>query len=92
MKKESKETKQAVALRYDGERHSAPRIVAGGGGNIAEKILQVAREYQVPIEDNSELVEMLSFFDVGQEIPEEAYRAVAEILAFIYAVEKGYKR
>ncbi|MDX1764215.1 MAG: EscU/YscU/HrcU family type III secretion system export apparatus switch protein [bacterium] len=79
-------SKKAVALRYDRERQGAPRIVAKGAGVMADKILEAARAHGVPIEENRDLVEMLSFFETGQEIPEEAYRAVAEILAFIYGI------
>lgn len=92
MKKKSYRPKKAVALHYDREKQEAPRIVAKGSGTIADKILEVARVHQVPIEENRELVEMLSFFETGQEIPEEAYRAVAEILAFIFIIRDEYER
>jgi len=91
VKKKSYRPKRAVALRYDREKQGAPRIVAKGSGMIADRILQAAKAHQVPIEENRDLVEMLSFFDTGQEIPEEAYRAVAEILAFIFSIRGEYK-
>jgi len=91
VKKKSYRPKRAVALRYDREKQGAPRIVAKGSGMIADRILQAAKAHQVPIEENRDLVEMLSFFDTGQEIPEAAYRAVAEILAFIFSIRGEYK-
>ena len=71
----------AVALHY--ERPNAPRVVATGRGQIGEKIIEVARAHGVPIEENPGLAEALSEVDLGDEIPVELYRAVAEVLTFI---------
>ncbi len=80
-----KRRKKAVALRYkDGDR--APRVVAKGKGLLAERILSIAREHGIPIYDDGELVEFLSLLDIYEEIPPHLYRAVAEILAFVYQV------
>jgi flagellar biosynthesis protein len=79
-----RERRKAAALRYDSERDSAPKIVAKGSGKVAEKIIEIARQYNIPIKDDPELVEILSTLDIYQEIPPELYKAVAEILAFIY--------
>ncbi|GBD39464.1 Flagellar biosynthetic protein FlhB [bacterium HR37] len=76
--------KKAVALRYDKEADSAPRVVAKGRGNVAEKILQIAREYNIPLKEDPILVDALSTLDLYQEIPPELYKAVAEVLAFVY--------
>lgn len=80
--------KKAAALRYDAKKESAPKVVAKGKGKIAEQIIQVARNNKVPIKDDPQLVEVLSTLDLYQEIPPELYRAVAEILAFVYRMTK----
>lgn len=80
--------KKAVALRYDTARENAPRVVASGKGYLAEKILQTAGEAGVPVYEDSALVEMLSVLDLSSEIPVELYRVVAEILVFVYFVDK----
>lgn len=71
----------AVALKYDPG--SAPRVVASGRGALGEKIIAVAREHGVPVEQNSALAEALSTLELDEEIPEQLYRAVAQILGFI---------
>jgi flagellar biosynthesis protein len=81
-------SKKAVALRYNKETDSAPRVVAKGRGSVAEKILQIAKEYDIPLKEDPLLVEALSTLDLYQEIPSELYRAVAEVLAFVYRLTK----
>jgi flagellar biosynthesis protein len=71
----------AVALKYD--HGSAPRVVATGRGHMGQKIIDVAREHDVPIEPNPVLAEALSTLELEEEIPEQLYRAVAQILGFI---------
>lgn len=80
--------KKAAALRYDKDTDSAPKVVAKGSGIVADKILELAKEHQIPIKEDSQLVEVLAQLDLYQEIPPELYRAVAEILAFIYKTTK----
>ncbi|MBI3592163.1 MAG: EscU/YscU/HrcU family type III secretion system export apparatus switch protein [Nitrospirae bacterium] len=80
--------RKAAALRYKPEKDTAPKVVAKGSGAIAEKILQIAKEHNVPLKDDPQLVEVLSALDLYQEIPPELYRAVAEILAFVYKMTK----
>lgn len=71
----------AVALQYD---HSgAPRVVAKGRGDIGARIVELARAHDIPIEENEVLAGALSHIDLGDEIPEELYRAVAEVLVFV---------
>ena len=82
---------KAAAIRYKPEKDSAPKVVAKGSGAVAERILQVAREHNVPLRDDPQLVEVLSALDLYQEIPPELYRAVAEILAFVYKMTKKGK-
>ncbi|MGB3623795.1 EscU/YscU/HrcU family type III secretion system export apparatus switch protein [Ketobacter sp. MCCC 1A13808] len=76
---------QAVALSYDGQ--SAPFISASGGADLAEEILRIAREHEVPIYENPELVDILARLEVGDEIPELLYRTIAEIIAFVYMLK-----
>ncbi len=80
----------AAALEYDTERDAAPRVVAKGRAAIAEKIIALAREHNIPIHSDPGLVSMLSQLDIDQHIPVELYRAVAEILSFIYRVNNRY--
>jgi len=75
---------KAVALKYDGKRDQAPRVIAKGRGNIAEKIIDIAKEHHVPLYEDKNLIQILEALDLETEIPQELYRAVAEVLAFIY--------
>ena len=71
----------AVALHYD--KSGAPRVVAKGRGSIGEKIIEVARAHDIPIEENELLAGALSNVELGDEIPAELYKAVAEVLIFV---------
>jgi flagellar biosynthesis protein len=71
----------AVALHYD--RTGAPRVVAKGKGAIGAKIIEVAKSHDIPIEENEVLAGALSNVDLGEEIPQELYKAVAEVLVFV---------
>jgi flagellar biosynthesis protein len=79
----SGETKSqlAVALHYD--RTGAPRVVAKGRGAIGAKIIEVARAHNIPVEENEVLASALSSVELGDEIPAELYKAVAEVLIFV---------
>ena len=81
----------AAALTYDIKKDLAPRLVAKGRGVIAEKIIELAKEYGIPIQEDRTLVELLLKLDLGDFIPPELYQAVAEILAFIYRIERKAK-
>ena len=76
---------QAIALRYDGEH--APKITAKGEDEIAQAIIQLALDNQVPIYENASLVQWLSQLNIGDEIPEQLYKVIAAILAFVYELE-----
>lgn len=76
--------RQAVALRYAPKKAGAPKLVAKGSGYLAERILALAQEHKIPIRQDKNLLQILSRLDLDEEIPEEVYKAVAEILAFIY--------
>lgn len=83
-------TEKAVALRYDPETDQAPVVVAQGRGYIAQRIREVAHENGIPLKEDSELVEYLMALDLYEEIPPELYAVIAEILAFIYSMDKKY--
>lgn len=77
----------AVALRYDAP--SAPRVVAVGRGELGERIVEVARDHGVPVEENPALAEALSTIELDEAIPEALYQAVAVIIAFILRAAAG---
>ena len=72
----------AVALHYDGV--TAPKVTAKGSGRLANKIIDLAQEHEVPIHSDPALVKVLSNVPLGDEIPRELYVAVAEVIAFAY--------
>jgi flagellar biosynthesis protein len=74
----------AVALRYDGQ--GAPFVAAKGKGQIAEQIIAKAKEHDIPLREEPELVKLLSKVPLGDEIPRELYVAVAEVIAFAYSL------
>ena len=71
----------AVALHYD--RKGAPTVIAKGKGTIGAKIIEVAKVNNIPIEENEILAGALSRIEIGEEIPNELYKAVAEVLIFV---------
>lgn len=77
----------AVALAYDPLGPAPPEIVALGRGLRAEEIVRLAREHDVPVHQDAGLVEALAKLEVGQTLPRELYAVVAEVLAFVYAVD-----
>ncbi|MCO5091877.1 EscU/YscU/HrcU family type III secretion system export apparatus switch protein [Bosea sp. (in: a-proteobacteria)] len=74
----------AVALEYDGQ--NAPRVVAKGRGELAERIVETAREHDVEIQQNAILAQALSAVELDDQIPEELYRATAQVIAFVLAL------
>ena len=79
--------KKAAALAYD--HVGAPRVVAKGDGLVAKKIIETAEEHGIPIQNNEVLVEALMQVELSKEIPSELYQTVAEVLAFIYRLDKS---
>ena len=79
-----KSVKKAVALGYKHEKQPAPKVLASGKGEGAAKIISLAKEHGVPIKEEEDLIEILSKLDLGDEIPPNMYKAVAEVFAFIY--------
>ena len=80
--------KKAAALRYDTSKEKAPRVVAKGKGETAEKIIKIARLHDLPIQKDEDLVELLSKVELDKEVPEALYKAVAEVFSFIYRVTR----
>ena len=87
-KNNDKTIKKAAALQYNREKDNAPRIIAKGKGDIAQKIVEKAEEENIHIEDDSDLVDILLKLEIGDEIPPELYQVIAEILSFIYEIEE----
>ncbi len=85
---EAEHRRKAIGLRYDQEKEQAPRVVAKGAGLLAERIIEIAHEHGLHVYEDPDLVAVLSKLDVNTEIPGELYRAVAEILAFVYRLNK----
>lgn len=83
-----KPPKKAVALRYERGKDKAPRVTAKGQGWLAEQILKRAGD-NTPVVEDAALVEVLYQLELQQEIPPHLYQAVAEILAFVYRLDKG---
>jgi flagellar biosynthesis protein len=77
-------TNAAVALKYDGEK--APTITATGTHELAEEIVRIAREHDVPLYENAELASILARLSLNDEIPDSLYRVIAEILAFAFHI------
>lgn len=73
---------QAIALFYD--QINAPKVVARGDGAVAQQIIELARQHGVHLHEDPGLLKQLAHLEIGDEIPEEVYRAIAEIIAFVY--------
>jgi flagellar biosynthesis protein len=83
---------RATALRYDSEESTAPKVVASGRGLIAEKILAEAEQAGVPVKRDAALAEALAGLEIGHEVPEELWGAVAEVLAWAYRLDASAAR
>jgi len=82
--------KSAISLQYQKEINLAPKITARGEGWVAEKIIEIAQERNIPIRKDKDLLNLLSEIDVGREVPESLYKVVAELLAWVYQLNKNY--
>ncbi|KUG04638.1 flagellar biosynthesis protein flhb [hydrocarbon metagenome] len=87
---EDSRSHKAVALRYDQEKDAAPLVVAKGRGLIAERIKIIAEENDIPLRQDKSLADYLMALDLYEEIPAELYLVIAEILAFVYSMDKKY--
>ncbi len=82
------ERKAAVALRYDIDRDKAPLILASGRGPVADEILRIAEDNKIPLYEDPELAKLLSKLEMDTEIPAELYTLVAEVLFFVYKLDR----
>ena len=82
MKKKTR--KKAIALKYDGQ--GAPRVIAKGLDEIANKIIEIADEHDIPLHEDEQLATLLAQLELGDEIPRELYVAIAEVIAFAYLI------
>ena len=89
MKKKVKKN-NAIALKYRARFDRAPKVAARGKGKIAEKIIEIAKEHHIYIHEDPDLIEILSTLDINEEIPPDLYFVVAELLAFVYSLNKNF--
>ncbi len=87
---ETNKIKKASALSYSPGEDKAPKIIASGKGEIAQKIIEKAKEANIPVYEDSHLAEALSHISIGEEIPAELYEVVAEVLSFISRLDENY--
>ncbi|MFA6430853.1 MAG: EscU/YscU/HrcU family type III secretion system export apparatus switch protein [Candidatus Margulisiibacteriota bacterium] len=80
--------KAAIALRYDLDRDKAPLILASGRGQVADEILRLADENKIPLYEDPELAKLLAKLELDTEIPPELYTLVAEVLFFVYKLDR----
>lgn len=88
MAEPSRNLPAAVALRYDAELEGAPRLLAKGRGEVAERILALAAAHGIPLHEDGDLLRLLMVLDLDVEVPPHMYRALAEVLAHIYRVNR----
>jgi len=84
--------KAAVALGYDPAKDNAPRIIAAGKGELAEALLAMAEKHKVPIYTDHPLANALVKLEIGAYVPPELYAAIAEVLAFLWSMERDQAR
>jgi flagellar biosynthesis protein len=84
--------KKAVALRYDPAQESAPTLIAKGQGYVAERIIALAKEHDIHVQQDPALVELLLTLDLSQQIPPTLFKAVAQVLGTVYRVNRELAR
>jgi flagellar biosynthesis protein len=87
MAEKKKIVREAVVLEYDPS-HGIPQVVAQGKGHVAERIIAIAEENQIPVHEDPELAHLLNMLKVGDAIPPELYSVVAQILVYVAKVDK----
>ena len=87
MEEKKQKMKQAIALEYN-PAEDAPKVIASGRGILADKIIEKAKESNVPVHRDDKLADTLSRLEIGEMIPPELYEVVAEILVFVDAMDK----
>lgn len=88
----AEEEKKAVALQYTPGMDTAPKVIAKGKGYVAENILAAAQKNVIPVYQNKSLVNLLMALELDKEIPAELYTTVAEVLAYVYRMDKKAKK
>jgi len=88
MAKKEEKIRAAVAVKYDPQKDAAPVLAAKGRGFVAEKIIDIAKKNMIPIKEDPNLVQILSKLEIDEQIPPMLYKAVAEILAFVYTLNE----
>jgi len=88
---EKERQKRAVALKYQPKSDKAPKVIAKGKGKLAERIIEIAREHNLYIHNDPDMIEILSQLDLNEEIPPDLYVVVAELLAFVYSLNREEK-
>jgi flagellar biosynthesis protein len=83
---------RAVAVKYDLKKDKAPKILAIGKGSIAQEILNLAEENRIPMYEDKSLTQLLQKLNIDEEIPPHLYSLVAEVLAFVYQLDKLAKK
>ena len=78
--------KKAASLQYEQNKENAPKLTAKGNGAIAYNIIDIAKQHNIPIKKDEDLLSMLSTIEINEEIPTQLYKAVAEIFSFIYEI------
>lgn len=89
MKRSPGTIQRAVALRYNDEQDATPKVIAKGAGSMAERIIRIAKERDVPVRHDPDMIHMLSGIDTMQPVPPRLYQAVAEILLYIYQMNEA---
>lgn|GEM_PF-884925 len=80
----------AAAIGYNPDRDAAPRLLARGKGELADRIIALAREHNIPIKEDGDLIAVLAQLDLNREIPPELYRTIAELLVWVYRVNRKW--
>ncbi len=84
--------RKAVALKYDRQKNRVPQVIAKGVDNLADRIMEIARQHGVALYEDQALVKKLYSLEVGEDIPEEFYQVVAVLLAWVYSLDKKEAR
>ena len=87
-KDDKQDQSKAVALKYRRRSDSAPKVIAKGRGIIADKIIEIAEAHHIHVHEDPDMIEILSQLDLNEEIPADLYAVVAELLSFVYGLNR----